>query len=83
MKDKKDAIQDSRLRSVLKGFTWRLVATLTTIVISYMVTGDIETGLVIGGVEFFAKIGLYYAHERAWTRIPLGTLRRLFKRKSS
>ena len=73
MKDKEvQVFTESSARSVLKGFTWRLVATFSTIVISYLITGETDTALKIGAIEFFAKIAVYYLHERMWLRIPFG-----------
>ena len=31
-----------------------------------MITGSWSTGLAIGGVEVFTKMGLYFIHERVW-----------------
>ena len=42
-------------------------------------TGDTGKALAIGGTELITKIVLYYVHERAWARIPLGTLRSIFR----
>jgi len=66
---------ESRFRSLIKGLTWRVLATLTTILIALAITGEISHALTIGGVEFFAKLGVYYLHERAWARVPIGTVR--------
>ena len=60
---------ESRLRSVAKALTWRITATLTTAIIAFLVTGELGTAIAIGGIEFFAKFVIYYAHERAWVRI--------------
>lgn len=68
--------KESHLRSVLKGLTWRLVATTTIVVIAYFTTGDISLALEIGFIEFFVKLLLYYLHERAWQLIPRGTIRK-------
>jgi len=54
------------LISLAKAFSWRIVATLTTALIAYVITGEIDTALWIGGIEFFLKICIYYAHERLW-----------------
>ena len=70
-------IKESRLRSILKAASWRVLATLTTIVIAYAITGEIDDALKIGAVEVVAKMVIYYFHERAWARLPLGTLRKL------
>lgn len=58
--------KDSHLRSILKAFSWRIIATLTTALIAYFVTGEIVTAITIGGIEFFLKMGIYYVHERVW-----------------
>ncbi len=56
----------SRKRHAIKAVTWRAVATSTTVVIAWWVTGDFSVGLEVGAVEFFAKLALYYLHERFW-----------------
>lgn len=70
-------IRESRLRSILKALSWRLVATSTIIIIAYFTTGDVETALEIGAIEFFIKFALYYLHERAWQLAPRGAVRKL------
>ena len=30
------------------------------------ILGEIDTALLIGGIEFFLKIGIYYLHQRFW-----------------
>ena len=72
--------RESRLRSLLKGLSWRFVATGTTILISWILTGDIEIAMSIGGTEFVAKLLLFYLHERVWQYLPRGSIRRLYKR---
>lgn len=71
-------IHESRLRSILKGLTWRFLATGTTILIALLITGDIKPALQIGAVEFVAKFVVYYLHERAWAQIPTGAIRKRF-----
>lgn len=74
--------KESRLRSLIKGLTWRVVATSTIIAIAYYKTGDITFALEVGAIEFVIKLALYYIHERAWQLAPRGTFRRLFKKKN-
>lgn len=62
--------KDSRTKSVLKGLTWRCLATATTYLIAYLWTGEVETAGKIAGVEFFLKFFIYYVHERAWLLVP-------------
>ena len=56
----------SRKRHAIKAVTWRAVATSTTVIIAWWVTGDLTVGIEVGTVEFFAKLLLYYLHERFW-----------------
>lgn len=71
--------KESRLRSLLKGLTWRIVATTTTILVAYFITGQVSDAFKIGGIEFFGKLIIYYFHERAWQLAPRGTVRKLLK----
>jgi uncharacterized membrane protein len=73
--------RESHLRSVLKGFTWRILATTTTTTIAYLATGSAKLAFTIGGFEFFIKIFIYYLHERAWLLVPPGTIRKTFGKK--
>lgn len=61
----------------MKGFTWRIVATSTTITIAWIITGEVGDALKIGGIEFIAKILIYYLHERVWQVVPRGSIRKL------
>ena len=72
--------KESHLRSVLKGLTWRIIATTTTISIAYIITGEINSALKIGAIEFVGKILIYYLHERAWLLLPRGSVRNVFKK---
>ena len=63
---------ESRTRSLVKGLTWRVVATLTTITIAWFITGEVKVAVQIGVIEVFAKIAIYYLHERAWVHVHLG-----------
>ncbi len=56
----------SRQIHIAKTFTWRLIASLTTFLIAWIATGDIDIGLKVGAVDVVAKLALYFFHERAW-----------------
>ena len=56
-------------KSLMKTMSWRrIVATTTTFVIGWIVTGSVLAGGAIASIEFWTKLALYYAHERAWSR---------------
>ena len=65
-------MEKSKKRHLTQTFTWRITATLTTMIIAWLVTGDPFTGLTIGGLEFFIKMPVYYFHERAWYKSNFG-----------
>ena len=53
-------------RHIGKTISWRIVGTLDTFILAWLVTGNWKTGLTIGGVEVFTKMILYFLHERIW-----------------
>lgn len=63
---------ETKRRSIIKAFTWRTLGTLDTILISYVLTGEIKTAVSIGGIEIFTKMFLYFFHERIWNMIKWG-----------
>ena len=62
---------DSKFKSVAKAFSWRILGTFDTIVISYFITGELKMAFSIGSIEVFSKIALYYVHERIWERFTV------------
>ncbi|MBL4668821.1 MAG: DUF2061 domain-containing protein, partial [Flavobacteriales bacterium] len=55
-----------------KTISWRVIGTLDTILISWLITGTLELAFSIGAVELVTKMGLYFFHERAWNKIKWG-----------
>jgi len=53
-------------RHILKTISWRIVGTIDTMMLGWLVTGSFELGLVIGGFEVITKMILYFLHERIW-----------------
>ena len=73
----------SRKRHIAKTITWRLIATSTTVILAWVISGDPMIGLQVGGWEFFIKMGLYYLHERAWYKVDFGLFKRKFKKRKN
>ena len=67
-----DKSTDKPLRSVAKAISWRIVGTTDTILISWLLTGEIQTAVAIGSIEVISKMLLYFVHERVWNKINLG-----------
>lgn len=73
--------KESHIRSVIKGLTWRIIASATIFVITYFTTGEMSTAITVTSIEFPVKLFIYYLHERLWQNVPRGSIRQMFKRK--
>ena len=60
---------DKPIKSFLKTVSWRVIGTLDTMAISYVITGEIRSAISIGSIEVFSKMILYYFHERLWAKV--------------
>jgi len=56
----------SRLRHILKSFTWRFIASLDTFFLSYLISSNFTISISISSIEVITKLILYYLHERFW-----------------
>lgn len=68
----KDRTSEKPVRSIVKAISWRIVGTLDTIGISWLLTGEMNTALAIGSLELVTKMLLYFGHERIWNKINFG-----------
>ena len=59
-------------RSLLKTISWRVIGTLDTVVIAYLITDRVNEALTIGGIELISKMILYFFHERTWNALRWG-----------
>lgn len=65
--------------TLFKTISWRLIASLTTLIIAGTILKNFDKIVMsIAMLEFGTKFILYYLHERAWLKIPLGKIRRFF-----
>ncbi len=65
---------DSWRKSLLKTLSWRVIATLITMSVVYVLTGEALLSFGIGTMDMLLKVVFYYLHERAWTRVQWGAL---------
>jgi uncharacterized membrane protein len=63
---------DSHLRSVVKGLSYRLIASLFTTVVGFVMTGSVKTAALLGFVDVTFKIVIFWGHERVWGTIRWG-----------
>ena len=64
--------KDSHTRSLAKAISWRVLGTIDTFVLSWVITGQAKLALTISAVEIVTKLVLYWAHERAWLKVKWG-----------
>lgn len=67
--------EEKHYRSLVKAISWRVTGTCDTILIAWLITGQVKAALGIGFVELFTKILLYYVHERIWNRLDFGRVK--------
>ena len=67
--------KETNKRSLVKGVTWRVVATTTTMVIVYVFFGRLDLAIATGLLESVLKIGLFWLHEKAWFKVRWGKKR--------
>ena len=64
--------RETNKRSIVKGISWRVVATTTTIAIVYFFFDRLDLAIAAGMIETVLKVGLYWIHERAWFKVRWG-----------
>ncbi len=74
---------ESHLRSIIKGLTWRVIASAAIFIITYLYFGEVKAAAAITSIEFPVKLFIYYLHERAWLLVPRGKIRNLNPFKKS
>lgn len=63
---------ESTRRSLVKALSWRLIATLITGLLAYLLTGEMAFAAKIGLADTGLKFFCYLGHERLWNRISFG-----------
>ena len=59
-------VKNSEYRHLLKSFSWRIIGSIDTLIISFLISGNFSIGLGISGIDFILKFIVYYFHERIW-----------------
>lgn len=67
--------KETNKRSIVKGITWRVIATTTTILIVYFFFDRLDLAIAAGAIETVLKIGLFWIHERTWFKVRWGRKR--------
>ena len=64
--------KETNIRSIVKGISWRFIATTTTVIIVYFFFGRLDLAIAAGMIETVLKVGLYWGHERIWHKVRWG-----------
>lgn len=65
-------MNSTKQRSLAKSLTWRLVAIVSTFVITYGMTRDMGLSASLTIISNIVNFILYYIHERFWLQIKWG-----------
>jgi uncharacterized membrane protein len=60
---------DTQKRTIVKTITYKTSILIEGLIITYLVTGDIKTTLILTGTKNLATLFVYYFHERIWNKI--------------
>jgi adenylylsulfate kinase len=63
---------DTKLRSLLKAFSYRAMGSFVTAILVLVVTNRATLALSVGLLDSVVKILAYFLHERVWAKIPYG-----------
>ena len=63
-------VPEAHTRSIVKAVSWRVVGSLDTFLISWIVTHKLVFAISISFFETFTKIAIYYGHEQFWAWLP-------------
>ena len=61
-----------RKRHLAKAVTYRVLGSMTSAGIAFVMTGNAGIGATVGIADALSKIGLYYVHERIWYHVRWG-----------
>ncbi len=63
---------ETRRRSMAKALTWRGISLVITTGITWKVTGRLDLAASVGAIDLVTKIGIFYLHERCWSKVRFG-----------
>lgn len=62
-------------RSWTKAFSYRIVGSLYSFVVLYLVSGKLLISLSLSAIEVVSKIVIFYFHERVWDKLSFGKIK--------
>ena len=65
-------LTNHKIRHLIKPFTWRVIGTLDTLIISSLLFDDFFMGVQLASLETLTKLVLYYLHDKIWYKLKFG-----------
>ena len=65
---------DTTTRTLIKTITWRLIATVASLIIAFLISNDWKVAGSIASIQVIIHTVLYYLHERLWINIRWGKM---------
>lgn len=63
---------ERRRRSVAKALGYRALMIVTSVVVTFTLSGQVRLSLEVGAVLNAVNLAVYYGYERAWARVRWG-----------
>ena len=64
--------RSKRRRTLAKALSWRTLSIVMTSALVWGITGSLQMGAAVGGIDFVVKFAVFYWHERLWHQIQWG-----------
>lgn len=65
-------VSETKTRSLVKAILWRVIATVVTFGMLYMLTGKVIESIEVTAIAAAVSMVAYYLHERLWNKISWG-----------
>ena len=72
-------MEDTKTRSIIKTFSWRITGSSATFLIAWIIGGDLAVAGTIAIIQIVANTMLYYLHERVWNLVTWGRINTVSK----
>lgn len=63
---------DTTQRSFAKAISWRIIASASTLLLTWLFTGNIAIAGTVAAVQMCVNFFLYFLHERIWDKVNWG-----------
>ncbi len=61
-------MMSNRKKKILKTISWRITATSTTLLLVYLLSGQLKIAGTVALLEVIIKTVIYYVHETIWEK---------------